>query len=100
MKNEHTQGEWQQDNRKPEYSHVIGVINDENKINPICYLHIHSYGNKEEDEANAKLIAAAPDMLEALDAALTDWHSHKGNFSKKEPKYLSLIRSAISKATS
>ncbi|HUC95327.1 MAG TPA: hypothetical protein VMR76_00015 [Candidatus Saccharimonadia bacterium] len=50
-------------------------------------------------QKNAKLIAAAPEMLEALNECLNDWHSKDSNFTKKEPKYLEKIRASIKKAT-
>jgi hypothetical protein len=56
-------------------------------------------GDSYSDEANAKLIAAAPDLLEACDAVLTKWHSKPSNFNKTEPIYLEQIRKAIKKAT-
>ena len=51
------------------------------------------------DEANAKLIAAAPELLEVCQSILDKWHSNSKNFNKKEPEYLDPIRKAITKAT-
>jgi len=47
---------------------------------------------------DARLIAAAPDLLQACEAALTDWHSHPRNFERKEPPYLAELRAVIAKA--
>jgi len=53
----------------------------------------------ERSEANARLIAAAPELLEACQSVLDKWHSKSSNFHKKEPEYLDTIRKAIQKAT-
>ena len=50
-------------------------------------------------QANARLIAAAPELLVAAEAALTDWHSKPRNFERREPPYLAQLRVAIAKAT-
>lgn len=52
-----------------------------------------------ETEANARLIAAAPDLLAALKAALRHWHADGRNFYKTEPAWLAQARAAIAKAT-
>lgn len=65
MKNKHTPAAWKINgllrNSYPDYCRIKG-----NDIgNPICIV-IHKANN--EHEANAKLIAAAPELLEALQA--------------------------------
>ena len=54
------------------------------------------------NEANARLIAAAPDLLEACKAALDAWHAKDSNFerelNKGTPEWLSSVRTAIAKA--
>lgn len=61
MKTKHTQGEWQSRSEDSDlyiYSPMHGAIATIPKV---------IYGNNsEEHKANAKLIAAAPDLLEAL----------------------------------
>jgi hypothetical protein len=52
---------------------------------------------KEEMKANASLIAAAPDMLKALEEALTD-SSFEDGHAKLTMDTLDLIRAAIAKA--
>lgn len=47
------------------------------------------------DPKNASLIAAAPDLLDAVRALLLHWDS--GNFSR-EPELWEMMRSAIAKA--
>ena len=66
METKFTKGEWKVaqlnnlvDAKNGEILHV--VTNHENYYNEICTL----YRNKDENKANAKLIAAAPDLLEA-----------------------------------
>jgi hypothetical protein len=51
----------------------------------------------QEALANARLIAAAPELLEACKTVLTDWHNKPSNFYKKEPTHLEKIRAAIAK---
>lgn len=51
-----------------------------------------------EAEANARLIAAAPDLLEACLARIDEWHADTRNFTRKEPKSLSMMRAAVLKA--
>lgn len=46
----------------------------------------------------ATLLKAAPELLEACNAALNDWHAKPSNINKKEPKYLAILRAAIAKA--
>jgi len=51
-----------------------------------------------EELANAHLIAAAPDLLEACKEFINEWHSNNANFAREEPKSLKMMRQAISKA--
>jgi len=82
--------EWEHNNLVGDYNGCI-----------VCNLY-DSHGNRphayKEVEANAKLIAAAPELLEACQAALNSWHSKPSNFYKKEPLYLEMLRKAINKA--
>jgi hypothetical protein len=58
MNKKHTQGEWQQ----KQFKNSV-IVNDQDlvKQTTICQV----YGNGEEAEANAKLIAASKDLLDA-----------------------------------
>jgi hypothetical protein len=58
----HTPGPWKLV-RQLGYNHVESTTSDRNFIVASCPL------NSEEDHANANLIAAAPELLEALDKA-------------------------------
>ena len=49
-------------------------------------------------KANARLIAAAPELLDAANAALHWWHSDARRMWVKEPAWLEQIRAAIKKA--
>jgi len=62
----------------------------------ICYLDILSR-DREQREANARLIAAAPDLLAALEGMLARYASHEsGQNDQNEP---AAARAAIAKAT-
>jgi len=59
MNTKHTQGEWKTtglDIRHKNTSLILATV----------YPHLHANQSREEAEANAKLIAAAPELLEAL----------------------------------
>jgi hypothetical protein len=52
--------------------------------------------NEEEAAANARLIAQAPAMREALDNALTWWHSIPQHFNAaQEPKWIAATRAIL-----
>ena len=50
-------------------------------------------------EGNARLIAAAPDMLEVCAAVVAGWHADAHNFLRPEPRHVEQARQAIAKAT-
>lgn len=65
----------------------------------------YEIANYAEAEANARLIAAAPDMLAALEASLAEmrafakyWTSPKMGLSRSESKAEEMARAAIAKA--
>ena len=69
---------------------------------PNGYVQVTIYGADDrrvatvfESEANVSLIAAAPAMIVALEAALTEWHSHPKNIERREPEYVPMTRAAI-----
>jgi len=108
MKTKHTPGKWSYTN----------VYSDEREIGSLVYCKIISenkgigfagtYGGKnykiipaEEAEANAKLIAAAPDMLDALMVAKAhlEYAIEFGAGAGGESKAIEIIDRAIKKAT-
>ncbi len=50
------------------------------------------------NEADAQLIAAAPELLEACKVVVNEWHSKNSNFTREEPAHLEICRKAIAKA--
>lgn len=65
----HTPGPWTID-----WSSAHQTINSEDKT--ICNIHPPTFDADEEDRANARLIAAAPEMLNALDTAIQHLSKH------------------------
>jgi hypothetical protein len=93
-----TKGEWKI--LWGNYTHFATINTD--SMHRICALEVdqskgHMIG-AEEQEANAKLIAAAPELYDVCVNVLTKWHSKSSNFNKKEPEYLQPIRDALQKA--
>jgi hypothetical protein len=99
MKTKHTQGEWKI--LWGNYTHFATINAD--CTHRICALEVNEAEKwripSNEQIANAKLIAAAPDLLNACDSVLTAWHNKLSNMHKKEPLYLQQIRNVIKKAT-
>jgi hypothetical protein len=52
-----------------------------------------------EDLPNARLIAAAPDLLDALGTALDGWQREFEYLAKRTPVWVEKARAAITKAT-
>jgi len=67
METKHTKGEWIFEKESQIYSNGIGIFIKSRKDNStICHMACES----DLDVANAKLISAAPELLEALEYAL------------------------------
>ena len=96
MMTEHTPGPWKVHSRARGY----GYVRDRSE-RPICGFGSGSLSN-DESAANAHLIAAAPDMLEALQAMLKD---PPATLDEPDPdgeligKMRAIARTAIAKAT-
>lgn len=98
MKTQHTPGPWVvQPNNGP---HAIYAPNDGTDHPFVCQVYFDSRANeetKQKQEANAKLISAAPELLEALatiESVLTGWN--------RDGTYTNLIehaKTAMNKAT-
>lgn len=86
-----TKGEWKLHGYR--HGQVIFSINKRGIKD--CDLYEFQYENSDELEANAKLIAAAPDLLEALQGIQSHWDS--GNFSRKKELRIAMDK-AIEKA--
>lgn len=90
MKNQHTPGPWKVTANDGWHSSPIVIVNCEESIAQASPI-----GSVEEQSANAKLIAAAPELLEALQAIM--------ELPAHEPARIVLlipqIKAAIEKAT-
>lgn len=51
------------------------------------------------NSANARLISAAPDLLEALELALKYWADRQQRYRNRAPIWVQEARAAIAKAT-
>ena len=91
MKTTHTQGEWK--------VNAFWAVVDENDYG---IAQIHGIVNEKNWEANAKLIAAAPDLLEALESVALDlfYQIESTHGEKTANKYPSITQAkkAIKKA--
>lgn len=66
----------------------------------LAKVYSEAFGDYEQSEANARLVAAAPDLLEALRRVVNDWVAPDGlPFEDGEMPALDAARAAISKAT-
>lgn len=98
----HTPGKWVVEKSSAEIRRPFWITGNDDDGCMICSVVSNIYDERieiEEAMANARLIAAAPELLEACYAVIDDWHSKSSNFNKKEPKHLDLCRRAIKKAT-
>ncbi len=97
MNNKHTQGKWKATGL--EIRHINNSM-----ILANVYQHLEANQSRSEAEANAKLIAAAPDMLEALQNIYNNFSlniKHNQGLNISEIKAgMSIIERTINKATS
>jgi len=85
----HTSGPWHYEDERYATKCVIGVENDDRWV-----AHCQPEFN---GEANGRLIAAAPDLLFALDEAFAQYDSDRWEDHEK-PGWWSLAREALAKA--
>jgi hypothetical protein len=73
MDNNHTTGPWQAKAEEKTFHKVPRIIGYDILAETECLTRVHHLGanRNEEMAANARLIAAAPEMLEALETALS-----------------------------
>jgi len=92
--NEHTKGEWKFNGKDIIVGQNIGQQR-------ICTMIEHREEYKTEDEANARLIAAAPDLLAACEdfMELAEWDKEKFAYTVSDFCH-SQIKKAIAKAIS
>lgn len=97
-KTKHTPGPWKIEgpnlNHKDQFRYAV-YTNTEVKPKWICELEFYSDQGTETDKANAKLIAAAPDLLEACQWAV----AFGKNGQSHDKMILSKLKEAIKKAT-
>ena len=99
----HTKGPWKIDKVTPltysEDGAVFGAGNIKIKT-PRVDVWYYEFSQKEEAEANAKLIAAAPELLEALKAIITIRAGIKGGYLTGKDGIDAIAIEAIQKAES
>lgn len=95
MKTKHTEGEWNV--IQPKYQDYLVVKSDYKDLH-ICEILKGTYTiDKQEAEANAKLIAAAPELLEALKELMDLFYDHEPELYRQR-QFNKAIK-AINKAT-
>lgn len=91
----HTPGPWQVAEPHKGYVQVIGNIdgdaNDDGSLR-VIYTHVCDVIDNDDETANAHLIAAAPDLLAALESVIGEWREGYGLNCVEQ------VRSAIHKA--
>lgn len=98
----HTPGPWEfclHDPHSQWFGNIIGVygvVDGSKNIRTItCQT---KYGTLDECEANARLIASAPDLLDTLDRIATGEFASDVPLSEQVATYRTLARAAIAKA--
>ena len=101
METKHTKGEWSRVHSKTKNgieTHINGGLGNQDDI---CQISKYVGMDKDEVEANAKLIAAAPELLEALQIAKCILDEKIGSSTETYGDIdVSKINKAIKKATS
>ena len=96
MKTKHTKGEWGiRFKRRIGYnaSHTIIYADKEGIAENICEFD----GQNKQIEANAKLIAAAPELLDALQKMYDVWYQHKDCYTNEQNEAMFNAYEAINK---
>ena len=87
---EHTKGEWKFNGRDIVVGQNIGQ-------QQICTIIEHRDEHKTEDEANARLIAAAPDLLAACEE-MSKYFNFPGELNTTGTQIIERAKAAIAKA--
>lgn len=95
MKTKHTKGEWYVSTSRKEFDGITAIYAEDRML--IAEINV-ARRRDEENEANAKLMAAAPEMLEALIFARSVMISN-GIFEASERLALEKIDKAIKNAS-
>lgn len=100
MKTKHTPGPWFTGCNYPKGIQIITVNSKTDEPNGlIAKVNKGAWCNKEIDTANARLIAASPDLLEACKAVLhCNNYSQSGPISAEFSDVLNMVEKAIAKA--
>jgi len=98
-RNKHTPGPWIVSDETRE--NFVWIL-DENSDTGVCMVHTDT-DSKDESDANARLIAAAPELLEALESMLDYLKRQAKENSRREwalhNAHAEFMRNAIAKAT-
>ena len=103
MKTKHTEGTWVKDDTFIKVGNriIAEVYNDHNFLPNPSDPDGQQIPSKEEGEANEKLIAAAPELLECLlfFEKFDDVEVHSKEWEKLAARHLDMVEKAIAKAT-
>lgn len=80
MENKFAKCEW---NVKT-FNHISGEIFIMQGDDPLARVAINNYSTEEEAQANAKLIASAPELLEALQACMSELYTIHSQYGDKQ----------------
>lgn len=94
MEKKFTQGEWKHVNDSP--YHRVELVNGR-----LYVASVEGALNESEEQANAKLIAAAPDLYEALELMISQLQGHNnlGSILGMDYEAITKAKAAIKKAT-
>ena len=99
MKAKYTQGPWRVVNYQDKHD-VPRVVSDKGGIAVLCInRYLGEAGPSKQEQINAALIAAAPELLEALKAMVAIWEGPRELAALRFAKSVIDARAAIAKAT-
>ena len=99
MKAKYTQGPWRVVNYQDK-NDVPRVVSDKGGIAVLCInRYLGEAGPSKQEQINAALIAAAPELLEALKAMVAIWEGPRELAALRFAKSVIDARAAIAKAT-